>query len=157
MEGMTAAHRTLPFNTWVRVENLSNHRTAELRITDRGPFVDGRILDVSHAAARTLGFLGPGTAEVRFEVTRLPEKPEAALFAVQVGAFQDRRNAERVRRRMASRYGTAQLCLRGGSPGVWRVLVGAELTESAAGQLAAQIRKDSAENLTPFVVRLDAA
>ena len=55
MEQMTAAHRTLPFNTWVRVQNLENHRTAEVRITDRGPFVDGRVIDVSRAAAGQAG------------------------------------------------------------------------------------------------------
>jgi len=155
MEKMTAAHRTLPFNTWIRVQNLENHRTADLRIIDRGPFVDGRILDVSHAAARALQLLGPGTARVRLEVIRLPEAPEPAIFAVQVGAFQDRRNAERLRRRMEKEYGTARLCLRDGTPGLWRVLVGSESSESAAAQLANRIRKNSGENTPAFVVRLD--
>jgi len=157
MEQMTAAHRTLPFNTWVRVQNLENHRTAEVRIIDRGPFVDGRVIDVSHAAARQLEFLGPGTARVRFTVVRLPEAPETALFAVQVGAFQDRWNAERVRRRMEKRYGVARLSLREGTPSVWRVLVGSEASENAAAELAGRIRKDSGENATAFVVRIDAA
>ncbi|HLK50688.1 MAG TPA: septal ring lytic transglycosylase RlpA family protein [Bryobacteraceae bacterium] len=157
MEQMTAAHRTLPFNTWVRVQNLENHRTAEVRINDRGPFVDGRIIDVSRAAARALQFLGPGTARVRFEVIRLPQAATPSLFAVQVGAFQDRKNADRLRSRMARRYGSAQLCLRDGTPRLWRVLVGSEATESAAAELANRIRRDSAENLTAFVVRIDAA
>ena len=155
MEQMTAAHRTLPFNTWVRVQNLENHRTAEVRITDRGPFVDGRVIDVSRAAARSLQFLGPGTARVRFEVVRLPATAAPASFAVQVGAFQDRRNAERIRRSMAKRYGLAQLCLREGSPRLWRVLVGSEATENAAAELATRIRRDSPEKITAFVVRLD--
>src|SRR5581483_10482438 len=157
METMTAAHRTLPFNTWVRVQNLENHRTAEVRIIDRGPFVDGRIIDLSRAAARELQFLGPGTARVRFEVIRVPEAPEAAVFAVQVGAFEDRRNAERIRRRMEKQYGVARLSLREGTPSLWRVLVGSEATENAAAELAGRIRKDSRENTTAFVVRLDAA
>src|SRR5579872_3728475 len=157
MERMTAAHRTLPFNTWVRVQNLENHRTAELRIIDRGPFVNGRIIDVSRAAARALQFLGPGTARVRFEVIRVPPTPAPASFAVQVGAFQDRQNAERLRGRMAKRYGAAQLCLRDGTPRLWRVLVGSEPTESAAAELAGRIRRDSPENVTAFVVRIDAA
>ncbi len=156
MEKMTAAHRTLPFNTWIRVQNLENHRTADLRIIDRGPFVDGRILDVSRAAARALQFLGPGTARVRFEVIRVPESPEPALFAVQVGAFQDRRNAERLRRRMEKQYGIARLCLRDGAPNVWRVLVGSAPSESAAAELANRIRQDSHEKTPAFVVRLDA-
>lgn len=156
METMTAAHRTLPFNTWVRVQNLENHKTAEVRIIDRGPFVDGRVIDLSRAAARELQVLGPGTARVRLEVIRVPATTGPGVFAVQVGAFQDRRNAERVRSQMAKRYGAAQLCLREGNPKLWRVLVGAESTESAAAELAGRIRHDSPEKINAFVVRLDA-
>ena len=72
MEKMTAAHRTLPFNTWVRVYDLDNNKTTEVRIIDRGPFVDGRIIDLSHAAARDLEMIGPGVARVRIEVIRTP-------------------------------------------------------------------------------------
>src|SRR5262245_14988205 len=64
MEKMTAAHRTMPFNTWVRVQNLSNHRSVDVRIQDRGPFIDGRIIDLSRAAAREIEMIGPGTAKV---------------------------------------------------------------------------------------------
>jgi len=65
---MTAAHRTLPFGTRVRVTNLENGRSVVLRITDRGPFRRGRVIDVSKKAARRLGFLREGTAKVRVEV-----------------------------------------------------------------------------------------
>ena len=68
MNGMTAAHRTLPFGTRVRVTNLANGREAVVRINDRGPFRRGRILDVSYAAARRLGFVGRGVARVRVRV-----------------------------------------------------------------------------------------
>ena len=68
MNGMTAAHRTLPFGTRVRVTNLANGREAVVRINDRGPFRKGRIIDVSYAAARRLGIVGPGVAKVRVEV-----------------------------------------------------------------------------------------
>jgi len=64
-DGMTAAHRTLPFGTIVEVKNLRNGRTARLRINDRGPFVGGRIIDVSRGGARQLGLMGSGTARVR--------------------------------------------------------------------------------------------
>jgi len=97
MEKMTAAHRTLPFDTWVRVYDLDNNRTTEVRITDRGPFVGGRIIDLSHAAARELELIGPGVARVRIEVVRTPPNAAPGLFAVQVGAFRDRANAERLR------------------------------------------------------------
>ncbi len=64
-DGLTAAHRTLPFGTMVQVKNLSNGRTVRLRINDRGPFVGGRIIDVSRGGARQLGLMGSGTAHVR--------------------------------------------------------------------------------------------
>jgi len=155
MERMTAAHRTLPFTTWVRVFDLDTSKTVDLRITDRGPFVDGRIIDISHAAAREIDMIGPGTARVRIEVIRLPEVGEGMGFAVQVGVFRNRRNAERVRSRMETRYGSARLLLRPGNPEVWRVLVGAESTESQASSLADRIRRESDEKTDPFVVRLD--
>ncbi|MGC6483641.1 MAG: septal ring lytic transglycosylase RlpA family protein [Synechococcus sp.] len=67
---MTAAHRTLPFGTKVRVTNLSNGRTAVIRINDRGPFVAHRVIDLGHGAATRLGLLGAGIAQVRLEVLR---------------------------------------------------------------------------------------
>ena len=68
MEKLTAAHRTLPFNTWVEVTNLTNGKKVRVRITDRGPFVGGRIIDLSRAAAREIEMIGPGIAPVRIEV-----------------------------------------------------------------------------------------
>lgn len=68
MRAMTAAHRTLPFGTRVRVTNLENGRQAVVRVNDRGPFREGRIIDVSYAAARTLGLIGRGIAKVRVDV-----------------------------------------------------------------------------------------
>ena len=165
MEKMTAAHRTLPFNTWVRVYNLDNNRTTEVRITDRGPFVGGRIIDLSHAAARQIELIGPGVARVRLEVIApppdaapadsAPPGPAPGLFAVQVGAFRDRANAERLRSQMEARYGSARLLERAEKPGVWRVLVGAEPSEEAANRLAERIRQDSVEKTSVFVVRID--
>jgi rare lipoprotein A len=68
MRAMTAAHRTLPFGTRVRVTNLENGRQAVVRINDRGPFRSGRIIDVSYAAARALGLIGSGVGRVRVDV-----------------------------------------------------------------------------------------
>jgi len=155
MEKLTAAHRTLPFNTWVRVENLSNRKSVEVRIIDRGPFVDGRIVDLSHAAARAVDLIGPGVAQVRMEVIRIPEVPVPSLFAVQVGAFRERRNAERMRSEMESKYGAAWLVERPGKPVVWRVLVGSEKTEGGASGLADRIRREGNEKSAAFVVRVD--
>ncbi len=68
MYAMTAAHKTLPFNTYVKVINLNNHRQAVVRINDRGPFVNNRIIDLSYAAAKKLGMIGTGTAPVKLIV-----------------------------------------------------------------------------------------
>ena len=155
MEKMTAAHRTLPFNTWVRVYDLDNNKTTEVRIIDRGPFIDGRIIDLSHAAAREIELIGPGVAKVRIEVIRTPPNATSGLFAVQVGSFRNQDNAERLRQRMAERYGAARLLDRPENPGLWRVLVGEEPTEEGASQLAARIRQDSVEKIVCFVVRID--
>ena len=155
MEKLTAAHRTLPFDTWLRVANLDNSKTVEVRITDRGPFVEGRIIDLSHAAARAIDMLGPGIARVRLEVIRTPEYVSPAVFAVQVGAFRDRANAERLRAEMESRYGSARLIQRTDTPDLWRVLAGSEATEEGAKGLAERIRKELGEKSAAFVVRVD--
>src|SRR4051812_24559569 len=72
MEKLTAAHRTYPFDTWVRVKNLSNDRTVDVRIQDRGPFIKGRIIDLSHAAAREIELIGPGVTKVKLTVIAPP-------------------------------------------------------------------------------------
>jgi rare lipoprotein A len=155
MEKLTAAHRTLPFNTWVRVLNLTNQKTVDVRIIDRGPFVNNRIIDLSHAAAVAIELIGPGIAKVRLEIIRAPEVVEPALFAVQVGAFRVRANAESLRARMAAQFGSARLVLRAGEPDMWRVLVGTESTQEGAESLATSIRESSSEKNPGFVVRLD--
>jgi rare lipoprotein A len=78
MNQRTAAHRTLPFGTWVEVTNLTNAKRVPVRITDRGPFVDGRIIDLSRAAATEIDMIGPGTARVRLKVIRAPARSASA-------------------------------------------------------------------------------
>jgi rare lipoprotein A len=156
MDKLTAAHRTLPFNTWVRVYDLDNNKTVEVRITDRGPFIDGRIIDLSHAAAREIEMIGPGIAQVRVEIIRAPAGESRGVFAVQVGAFRDRVNAERVRGQMESLYGSARVVQRAEKPGFWFVLAGREATEDGASALASRIRQNSGEKNGCFVVRVDA-
>ncbi len=151
METLVAAHRTLPFNTWVRVYDLDNGKTVDVRIIDRGPFVDGRIIDLSHAAANTIEMIGPGTANVRVEILEAPQPIATGIFAVQVGAYLDSDNAERTRREMQS-YGESRVAL---EKGFWRVLVGREATEDAAEALAAKIRQNSPEKKSAFVVRIE--
>jgi rare lipoprotein A len=155
MEKLTAAHRTMPFGTWVRVENLSNHEKVDVRIQDRGPFVRGRIIDLSKAGARKINMIGPGTAKVRLTVIAPPSHPEKEpeLFAVQVGAFQDRARAEALRDSMRERYGAARITERAGSPATWRVLVGEVDTLEEAQSLADRIKAAGTPGL---VVRIDA-
>lgn len=107
MNDMTAAHPTLPFGTYLNVTNLDNGRTAVVRINDRGPFVGGRIIDLSYAAARVLGMIGPGTARVRLEVLesfRGTAVAAASRFSVQVGAFAVQENAYALARQLETRY-----------------------------------------------------
>lgn len=151
METLVAAHRTLPFNTWVRVHDLDNGKTVDVRIIDRGPFIDGRIIDLSHAAAREIEMVGPGIANVRVEILKAPEPLNIGLFAVQVGAFRDRGNAERMQKQMAA-FGETRIIL---EKGFWRVLVGHETTEDGANTLAGKIALNTSEKISAFVVRID--
>lgn len=96
MHAMTAAHRTLPFGTWIAVTNLENGRKAEVLVNDRGPFVAGRILDLSQKAAAKLGMLEKGVARVRLAVVRWGDGMMAyPCWEVQVGAFARPENVER--------------------------------------------------------------
>jgi rare lipoprotein A len=90
---MTAAHKTLPFGTMVKVTNLDKGTTAIVRINDRGPFVEGRIIDLSRAAADALGMVGIGVAHVSLEIVGFAADKD--LFAIQVGAYGLEKNAEK--------------------------------------------------------------
>lgn len=112
MYAMTAAHRTLPLPTYAKVENLRNGRSVIVKINDRGPFKDNRLIDLSYAAAMKLGITGTGLVEVRAidpvayharkEKTRTDgtATEEHATLYLQIGAFSERENAERLRRRL---------------------------------------------------------
>jgi rare lipoprotein A len=153
METLVAAHRVLPFNTWLVVTNLSNNKAVKVRVIDRGPFVSGRIIDLSKAAAREIGLLGPGVGRVRLEVVAAPANiPSDDFYGVQVGAFSVRENAEHARLLYAQRYVDTQLAVKQGSIDMWRVIVGRETSVDAAQRLAQVL---SVENKTVFVVRLD--
>lgn len=106
MYGMTAAHKTLPIPSYVRVTNLNNNRQVVVRVNDRGPFHGGRVIDLSYAAAYRLGFVDQGTAPVEVEIIVPGDQPPPPLRApmgadqppyLQVGAFGSRANAEKLR------------------------------------------------------------
>ncbi len=154
MHAMTAAHRTLPLGTIVRVTNLKTGHTALVRITDRGPFVPGRILDLSLAAARKLDVYLPGVAEVKVEVMETPASLESGgRWAVQIGSFPHEQEASKFADHLTRRYRTAKVQHFGSPVGDWWVRVRVlDDDRKRAQQLAA-------ETTTPdgavFLVRLD--
>ena len=154
MYKLTAAHRTLPFETMVRVTNLSNGKSTVVRITDRGPFIENRIIDLSLAAAREIDSVGPGVVPVRVEILSSAVDPTAGFFTVQVGAFRERANAERLRDRLSASYSPIFIQQYDSPDGLfYRVRVGKITGEDAARQLGDQLR--DREGFTPFVTRLD--
>lgn len=119
MFGMTAAHKTLPLGVYVRVYNRDNGREAVVRVNDRGPFVKGRILDLSYAAARTLGVDVVGTASVRVEALGYrqdgredyvkPDSYDGGNYSVQVGSFKERANAIRLSQELRTLFGFSEV------------------------------------------------
>jgi rare lipoprotein A len=113
----TAAHPTLPLGTRVRVTSFDTGRSVDVRINDRGPFVGGRVIDLSYAAAREIDMIGPGTAAVSVDpidgVARpgAPALLPAVLYAVQAGAFLDGSRADALRASLAGARGDAYLSL----------------------------------------------
>lgn len=133
MYQMTAAHPTLPLGTKVQVTNLENHRTVEVTINDRGPFVKERVIDLSYSAAKVLDMVGPGTARVRVEIVEGPKGGPIADFSLkpfytlQLGAFNQRGNAEALQWELDSLLGkgSAQIVpARLGTQEVFRVRMG---------------------------------
>lgn len=103
MYALTAAHKTLPLPTYVRVKNLSNGREAIVKVNDRGPFHSGRIIDLSYAAAAKLGIMSTGTAPVEIEALTStgPGKVKPARYYVQTGAFNSKQLAQEFRKKLA--------------------------------------------------------
>jgi rare lipoprotein A len=154
MYKLTAAHRTLPFETVVRVTNTNNGKSTVVRITDRGPFVDNRIIDLSLAAAREIELVGPGVGPVHVEVLSPGVDPTTGYFTVQVGAFRDRVNAEHLRDRLGVSYTPIFIQQYDAPDGVfYRVRVGKISGEDAAHAFGEQLR--DREGFTPLVTRLD--
>ncbi|HKN25826.1 MAG TPA: septal ring lytic transglycosylase RlpA family protein [Candidatus Acidoferrum sp.] len=153
MHKLTAAHRTLPFETMVRVTNLNNGKSTTVRITDRGPFVDNRIIDLSLAAAREIESVGPGVVPVHLEVLGNVDVT-GGFFTVQVGSFRDRANAERLRDRLNLTYSPILIQQYDSPEGTfYRLRVGKVSGEDAAKDLAEQLRNK--EGFTTLVFRLD--
>ena len=140
MYAMTAAHKTLPFETHIMVHNLKTDKKINVRINDRGPFVRGRIVDLSYKAAKKLGIVGTGTAAVEIVALGSASKSKSkggsggtdrpvdyyrGNFTIQVGAFSKWDNAERLRRKLDQLYKNAHITARSdGYDTLYRVRVG---------------------------------
>ena len=135
---MTAAHRTLPFNTWVRVENQLNGRKVDVRINDRGPFVGGRLIDLSEGAAREIDMIRSGVAPVRLEIIK--EAPAATggraitedvFYVIQLGAFENEQGAQDLRRRFEPKYTGIYVDRPTGDSPLYKVRIGRSLLREA--------------------------
>ena len=168
MYAMTAAHKTLPLGIHVKVKNLRNGREAVVRLNDRGPFVEGRIIDLSYVAAKKIGIVGPGTAPVRIEVLGTPQTDprtkkiayqaptpfRAGSFAVQVGAFSASENARHFAGRLKPQFGLANIqSVEVGGKMFYRVRVGNYSSLEAAEKARIHIQRSGFPN--SFVVAVD--
>ena len=105
MHDLTAAHKSLPFGTYVVVTNLNNGKSVTVRINDRGPFVKGRIIDLSYAAAKAVDMIGTGTAPVRLEILAdISPKRSSQKFSVQVGSFVAEDNAKALKNNLQKHF-----------------------------------------------------
>lgn len=151
MNGLSAAHRTLPLGTLVRVTNLDNFKSITVRINDRGPFLKNRFLDLSYGAAKELGFVSQGTARVKIETVEAVRDPEQ--YTVQAAVFTEEDNARMLKERLNTRFGVVSIVpFETNIARFYRVQVGTYASEDRAEQAA---RKLTLEGLEPVVVRKD--
>ena len=117
---LTAAHRTLPMNSVVRVTNESTKHSVVVRVTDRGPFIEDRVIDLSLAAAKAVDVWRPGTATVKIEVLSAPASIfDGGRWCVQIGAFQSRHDALKLKDKLQEHYQSAQVIEFTGPTGEW--------------------------------------
>jgi rare lipoprotein A len=154
MHAMTAAHRTYPLGSIVRVTNLKTGANALVRITDRGPFIPGRIVDLSLAAAQKLDIYKPGIARVKVELMRSAATPDTpGKWAVQIGGFPHEPAASKLADHLRRRYHTADVLCFASPSGNWWIRIRVPDDDHTRAQ------KLAAETTTPegavFLVRLD--
>jgi rare lipoprotein A len=154
---MTAAHLTLPLGSMVRVTNLTTNQSAMVKITDRGPFVRGRIIDLSLAAAKATGLYRMGVAKVRVEAwTPGPNTSPTAIpggrWCVQVGAFEKEKDAVKLKNDLMRRYSTAKVIEFPGPTGHWVRINPARPDKAHATEVADSIHVSGAE---PYLIRTD--
>jgi rare lipoprotein A len=149
---MTAAHLTLPLGTVVRVTNLSTNQSAIVHITDRGPFVRGRIIDLSLAAAKAVGVYRAGVARVRVEAYASANPELAGRWCVQVGAFSREKDAVKLKEQLSRRYTTAKVIEFAGPTGHWVRVNPQQPDKAHATQVAESIHSPDPD-AQPYLVR----
>lgn len=148
MYNISAAHKTLPFGTEVMVNNLKNGQRIKVRINDRGPFIKGRIIDLSYAAAQAINM--SGIAPVQLQILKLPPHTR---YSVQVGSFKVQRNAVQLQSRLRRAFSPVFVePFNRGDQIFYRVRVGEIRTVTQAKQLERKLQK---RRLKPFIVTLD--
>jgi rare lipoprotein A len=141
MNELTAAHNFLPLGTLVMVTHLGNGRSVLVKIKDRGPLVEGRIIDLSYAAAKALGMVEEGVAWVKVEVVSFPEGPLVFGYTLQVGAFSEERMAKLLCDRLkAQGFAAYMVPFKTESGTYWRVRIGNFLKEKEARAFAEKLR-----------------
>ena len=154
MHAMTAAHRTLPLGTIVRVTNVKTGHSALLRITDRGPFVEGRIIDLSYAAAKRLDVWQPGIADVKVEVMQTPTSvASGGRWAVQIGSFENQKEASEVADHLSRRYHSAKVAKFASPVGDWWVRV--RVLNDDRKRAEDLVRETETPTGSVYLVRLD--
>jgi rare lipoprotein A len=151
--GISAAHRTLPMGSLIRVTNVKNGQSAVMRVTDRGPFVAGRIIDLSIGAAKAVGLWRAGTGEVRIDVFSTP-KPmdEGGRWCVQIGAFLNQESAQRLQSDLQREYRTANVIEFQGPTGYWVRIRPANDDRTLAVSIARSLQPAEGQ---AWLVRLD--
>ena len=152
--GMTAAHNTLPLGTTVRVTNLANGEQVLVRITDRGPFVTGRILDLSLGAAKEIGLYRMGVAKVRLEAYAHATADPAGRWCVQTGAFKSEGDALDLKSALMQRYRGARVTEFAGPTGYW-VRIDPVQHDKAAAEAVLYWIGNPDPQAKPFLVRVD--
>ncbi len=154
MNAPTAAHRTLPMNSIVRVTNLKTGNSTLVRITDRGPFVPGRVIDLSAAAAKEVDAWREGLARVRLEVLQAPAPlDKGGRWCVQFGAFQEEDAARELREKLTRRYRDAKVIHFGSPVGDWWVRIKVPQDDRKQAHEIAKVTRPAEGNA--FLVRLD--
>lgn len=150
---LTAAHRTLPLHSLVRVTNLKTNSQVTVRINDRGPFIEGRVIDLSLTAAKALDMIGQGLANVKLEVLRAPAAVDrGGKWCIQIGTFRQRNEALELKKSLADHYRDARLQDFAGATGYWVRLRVRDDDRVLAQRIADDIKAGEGD---VFLVRID--